>query len=740
MSQSIAARSKRATAILVDEAERMLDEAIAAHGAETSFTFSNSVFYLPVMLGLTGKTVENLGDLRHVLQQACKFLAPPKARKGTKDKTSRKADPAVAALLAAEAVETLRSLEKVAAWGRPEDAPVELTSPISDLQVRSWGLELAERDVPAVALLLGCAKNNAVAKELVQELRRYNMVCLLSGNVNGRSIIDQVQEEGMELGAQKLIAALGSEPTSAVHAWGFASRFGMRLGGIRPGSWTQIVDHSKRRIHGFVLLLGDVDDVTLAVAAGAKAFGFPVIMDTATGASTRAQSASKQWISVPFKGLHGKDDLQNAERLIKKCLEVRGLKPKVLGSGLTMAYSPEFEDENIGEAELAIQFGGNDARAFQLVQKGRPEELTDGRVEIIGPELSELGTGAATDLGIVVKVAGAKVQTEFEGFLERRIQPYLNLAKGVQHTGAEDAVSIRIAKSAIDNGLDLRSLGKILTTRFHEDFAALEKVEVTLTTEPKSFGEWHTKAHRIHQARRAQIAGLSDSQVDEFFVCTNCRAIAPNNVTIISPERVSPCGQCNWLDAKAGYEMKSTGVRRPIRPGKPIDAEKGIWAGLNEYARTASRGRVKELALYSIAQSPVCACADFECIVMVIPEANGVMVLAHDDTSPTPAGVNVDIFASIAAGEQVPGVEGIGKSHLLSPKFIAAEGGFKRVVWMSSILKEAMAEELKSVCIREGEPWLMEKIADERQVTSVAELVGWLKARNHPALQMQKIF
>ena len=31
-------------------------------------------------------------------------------------------------------------------------------------------------------------------------------------------------------------------------------------------------------------------------------------------------------------------------------------------------------------------------------------------------------------------------------------------------------------------------------------------------------------------------------------------------------------------------------------------------------------------------------------------------------------------------------------------------GGFKRVVWMSSVLKQTMADELKAVCEREGDP------------------------------------
>lgn len=107
----------------------------------------------------------------------------------------------------------------------------------------------------------------------------------------------------------------------------------------------------------------------------------------------------------------------------------------------------------------------------------------------------------------------------------------------------------------------------------------------------------------------------------------------------------------------------------------------------------------------------------------------------------TPAGMTFSTLAGIAGGGlQTPGVMGVGKYYLLSPKFIAADGGFKRVVWMSSFLKETMANELKAVAEREGDPDLIERIADERHVTTVDELLVWLEEHNHPALTMPPIF
>ena len=59
---------------------------------------------------------------------------------------------------------------------------------------------------------------------------------------------------------------------------------------------------------------------------------------------------------------------------------------------------------------------------------------------------------------------------------------------------------------------------------------------------------------------------------------------------------------------------------------------------------------------------------------------------------------------------------------------------------MSSVLKEQMAEQLEKVAIREGDPDLMSKIADERICTDVEGLVQHLTEKNHPALTMPSIF
>ena len=51
-----------------------------------------------------------------------------------------------------------------------------------------------------------------------------------------------------------------------------------------------------------------------------------------------------------------------------------------------------------------------------------------------------------------------------------------------------------------------------------------------------------------------------------------------------------------------------------------------------------------------------------------------------------------------------------------------------------------MADEFKVVVEREGDLELLERIADERHVTTVDELLTWLTDHEHPALTMEPMF
>jgi acetyl-CoA synthase len=761
MSRYIATRAIRGANALVTEAEIMLNKALAEKGPKTAVSFPNTAYYLPTILGMTGKAVEKIGDLQPVLGQARQMLHPVPAARHWTPYLGETLDAGMATLLAAETIEAVRFVYGL----QPEPAPNlkvaggtsftspdseghgsadgHLNGPIDDIRLRSWGIQLVDGRMPGFAAIVGCAKSNEVAVRIVRELQKRNILCFLSGNVNGRSIIHQLQEEGVELGYDTYTVPFGTDTISAIYALGFATRSALTFGGLKPGMSREILLYNKERVFAFVLALGEVDDLKYAAAAGAINFGFPVIADTVipeilpTGITTY-----EHVVSMPFAAIDGKDDLERAERLVQKCIEVRGVKVKVSTVDVPVPYGSAFEGEVVRKADLRVEFGGKHSRAYEFLQMAKLDEVTDGKIEVIGSDFSNVEPQGSMDMGIVVKVAGRQMQPDFEPVLERQIHYFVNGASGIQHVGQRDIAWIRISKAAADKGFDLESFGKILHARFHEDFGAIvDKVQVTIVTEPKLHAELLEQARVAYDYRNKRLADLTDDKVDEFYSCTLCQSFAPNHVCVVSPERLGLCGAYNWLDCKASFSINPTGPNQPIKLGKQIDTRKGLWEGTNAYAKIGSHGVVNEVSMYSIMENPMTACGCFECIVMLIPEANGVMIVSREDTSMTPAGMTFSTLAGIAGGGlQTPGVMGVGKFYLISPKFISSDGGFKRVVWMSSILKQSMSDELKAVCQREGDPDFLDKIADERSVTSVDELLAWLEGHNHPAMAMEPMF
>ncbi|MCL4264188.1 MAG: CO dehydrogenase/CO-methylating acetyl-CoA synthase complex subunit beta [Anaerolineae bacterium] len=757
MSRYIATRAIRGANALVHEAGVMLQRALQEKKPGTPVSFPNTAYYLPLIYGMTGQKVETLADLQPALAHAHELLHPLPSAQNWTPYLGETLDSGMATLIAAEVIEAIRfvygaqpelmpgfHLSGGTAFTSPDNGKFKngdghLNGPIDDIQLRSWGIQLVDGRMPGFAAIVGCAKSNEVAVKLVRELQRRNILTFLSGNVNGRSIIHQLHEEGVELGYDTYTVPFGTDTLSVIYALGFATRSALTFGGLKAGQARDILLYNKERVFAFVLALGEVDDLKYAAAAGAINFGFPVIADTVipeilpTGITTY-----EHVVSMPFNEIPGADDLERAEQLVQKCIEIRGVKIKMTDVPVPVPYGSAFEGEVVRKADMRVEFGGQHSRCFEFLTMADLNALTDGKIEIVGPDFSQIPDKGSMDLGIVVQVAGRQMQKDFEPVLERQIHYFVNGASGVQHIGQRDIAWIRLSQAAVDKGFDLTHFGKLLHARFHADFGAIvDKVQVTLYTDPTVLAEWLEKAREAYSFRNERLADLTDTAVNEFYSCTLCQSFAPDHVCIVSPERLGLCGAYNWLDCKASFSINPTGPNQPIKLGKLLDPDVGYWSGTIDYARKGSHGAVQNVSMYSIMENPMTACGCFECIVMYIPEVEGVMVVSREDVGMTPAGMKFSTLAGMAGGGvQTPGVMGVGKYYLVSPKFISADGGFKRVVWLSKVIKETMADELQHVAEREGIPDLIDRIADGDKITTVEQLTDWVEEVHHPVLDL----
>jgi len=760
MSRYVATSAIRGANAIVGEAEALVADAIDRLGPDAPVQFTNTAYYLPVVYAFLGHKVERLGDLAPVVERARSLVHPEPAESFWLPYLGETLDSGVATLLAEEAIEGVRFAEgtepqRIVLGGHTSSErfggsdvfvhgdKAVMNGPIDDIQLRAWGIQLVDGRMPGFAAVVGCAKSNEVAVEIVRQLQSRGILIFLSGNVNGRSIIHQLIEEGVQLGYDTFTVPFGIDTISAIYALGFAARSALTFGGMSPGQAREIMLYNKYRVFAFVLALGEVDDLKYATAAGAISYGFPVIADTRipqilpTGVTTY-----EHVVSMPFDEIPGADDMERTEKLIQRCIEVRGVKVRQKKIGIPVAYGSAFEGERVRKEIMQMEFGGKRTRAFEFLRMKPADQVEDGKITLTGDDLDSVEEGGALPLGIVVDVAGRKMQKDFEPIIERQFHYFTNGAEGIQHNGQRDITWIRVSKSSFAKGFRLEHLGKLLHARIHDVFGNIvDKVQVELITEGALVDSLLEEARAAYKERNDRIATLTDESVDTFYSCLLCQSFAPNHVCVVNPERVGLCGAYNWLDCRASYEINPTGPNQPVPKGIIIDPVKGEFSGPNEFIKLNSNQSVERCTFYSMMDAPMTSCGCFECIAVLVPEANGFMIVSREDPSMTPCGMTFSTLAGTAGGGmQTPGMMGMGKYYLTSKKFLSADGGMKRVVWMSSILKESMGPALEEVCEREGVPGLLEQIADETVATTVDELLPFLEEKQHPALTMDPLF
>jgi acetyl-CoA synthase len=308
--------------------------------------------------------------------------------------------------------------------------------------------------------------------------------------------------------------------------------------------------------------------------------------------------------------------------------------------------------------------------------------------------------------------------------------------------GQRDQNWLRVSINALNEGFELKHFGDILSTQLKHKFANIvDKVQVMFYMDDADVKKMQVEAQKAYLERDVRLASMTDESVDTFYSCILCQSFAPNHVCVVSPERLGLCGAYNWLDAKAAFEIDPNGANQPIMKGEVLDAKKGRWKGVDDYVYTNSHQALETFNAYSIMDNPMTSCGCFECIVAIVPEANGVMVVNRGFTGMTPIGMKFSTLAgTVGGGAQTPGFMGVGRFFLTSKKFLWAEGGFKRIVWMTKNLKESFADQFKQRAEEEGVADLLDRIADESVAEDSEKLMAFLSEKQHPALTMDPMF
>ncbi|MEM3607309.1 MAG: CO dehydrogenase/CO-methylating acetyl-CoA synthase complex subunit beta [Candidatus Bathyarchaeia archaeon] len=388
-----------------------------------------------------------------------------------------------------------------------------------------------------------------------------------------------------------------------------------------------------------------------------------------------------------------------------------------------------YEGERIRKSDMYVELGGPKVDyKFELVRAKKLGEIDDGKVEIIGPDIKDLEEGGSYPFGIYIEVAGKEIEEDLEGIIERRIHEYCNYIEGFMHLNQRYDIWLRLSKKSFQRGLNsFRLIGKVLERLFKSELPIVEEIQVTFITDPAKVEEMWRIAKQVYEARDARARGLKDEEVDAFYGCTLCQSFAPTHVCVITPQRYANCGAISWFDGRAASRVDPRGPIFRIEVGQVLDPVKGEYSGANEAVKKKSLGEIGRVWLYTAFGHPHTSCGCFEAVAFYIPEVDGLGIVHRDFKGLAVNGLPFSTLAdSTAGGRQIDGFHGLSIEYMRSPKFLQADGGWSRIVWMPSAIKEMVGDFIPKE--------VAEKIATERDATTIDELKHFLEEKGHPVV------
>lgn len=692
--------------------EGAVNAAIEKYGADKKAAFPDTAYFCPTIYAATGVKVQTLGDL-----PAC--VGVLKSLITNQEDLGQALNAGLATAVGAEILELLKYVES--------ENPYENDSGIGfvpDPIIRSLGVPLVTGDIPGVAVVLGKADKAADVAAVVREYQDKGLMSFLVGDVIG-----QCSDEGVKMGLDYRVVPLGHDVTSVIHVVTVAIRAALIFGAVKPGDLGSLLQYTKDRVPAFVNTFGAIDSVVVSAGAGAIALGFPVIVDIDLGEN-----------QVPGALVSVCDHAET----VKKSLELRCIKVKAKAVSLPVSFAAAFEGEIIRKKDTYVEFDSDHNYTCELLTMKSADEVEDHKISILGPDVPENAESLIRmPLATRVNVYGAKMQSDFEPVIERKFHTWFNYIEGAMHTGQRNMFRIRISKDSFQRGLRLKDFGEVIYSMIMQDFGnVVDKCEVTFITDPELVKkELDEVAMPIFRARDDRLSALTDESVDKFYTCILCQSFAPAHCCVVTPERLGLCGAVSWLDAKASHELTPTGPNQPIAKEGCLDERLGRYVTVNKSVEEATHGALSNVTLYSLLEDPMTSCGCFECICGIEPFSNGVVIVNREYAGPTPTGMTFGELASMTGGGvQTPGFMGHGRHFIASRKFISAEGGVGRIVWMPKELKDDVASRLnKTAKELLGIDNFTDMIADETVTTDPEELLAFLTEKEHPVLSMEPL-
>lgn len=266
----------------------------------------------------------------------------------------------------------------------------------------------------------------------------------------------------------------------------------------------------------------------------------------------------------------------------------------------------------VRKGEWHIELGGpkHGYKSFTFTEVASDaNEVVDGRLELIGPELNEVPEGTSLPFCIHVKLWGPELDEDHTEFATRGAFMGWFYVEGCGWTGGPEAPWLRVSNRVAPR-LSFKKL--LQSIRAHVMTAApiVYACEAKMVVASDEVGgrdlieELEAECRPKWEALQAKHATVGDEDVDEFYGCPICKVIAPNHVCVITPGLVPYCGVLSYHSCRAMYAIDPDGYIFEVDRGEAIDPIAGRYAGVDRMIYERSDHRTKIVHLHSAIKYP----------------------------------------------------------------------------------------------------------------------------------------
>jgi acetyl-CoA decarbonylase/synthase complex subunit beta len=375
-----------------------------------------------------------------------------------------------------------------------------------------------------------------------------------------------------------------------------------------------------------------------------------------------------------------------------------------------------FVREKLTERDLALELKGSSS-SFMVVKPSLDVEED----EIIATKPD----GSSDGFSVLVELGNRAVDPPITLWVEGVLRRLINYAKGVKvSVEGGGRVNLKLTREAQEAGFKLHHLGNLIQTELRNDFPQIGPIRVSFITDSEEEARLRPGIDAFTADRSKQINETTEEDLDYYYGCTRCRSFSLGHACTVTPDRPAQCSK-PWYQLKANAVLNEGDVYDQcvlVEKGECLDPVRGEYSGINQSTEERTEGRVNQVYLHSIFGSPHTACSCFQNAVYHIPEVDGLAIMNRGFEGGAPGDMTWTKLGNLLAGRQYKGgAATIATAYLRSRKFLQADGGYKRVVWMSEFLKKAAGDAIPSQ--------LRGSIASENDARTLKDLEVFLKKK-----------